>query len=350
MEYIPFLNLDKETFKNIKKDENLLPYLYTGFRFADCQGVMPISQGGSVREESGKYVMSNAQKETISRYSIMLSYMRDLWGEERMEEALSSSFLFYLKKYGAPDSLSYTISEEFSYTESLVCVAEEIKGLLYRYSVLIGRKSRSYSISDILDIDSYFPAKYYIQNGKALDSSISLLFDREQKIAGERKFQGENNYVLLTKRKLKTLDIKTDAILSSLIQEGLVEVDSDKVLSLTAKSKLLAVLKESGVITLRNAEKCGLMDELDALLSSGELKSYPKFLTKDEKTFLEYLLSDRYTNSLNIPAVCLDKEKEYSERKAKENYIILLSVLIALSIKVIDEISSIKEGFFRKKG
>ena len=347
MDYIPFLNLDRQTFENMRKDENLLPFLFAGYRFADSEAVIPIAVGGFLSDE-GKYILSKDQKEKISRYSLLITQIRDLWGDDIFEESLSSSFSFYLKKYGAPEALSYSLTEEFSYTESLFRVAEKIRELLYLYSAAIGRKSRSGSVSDILDIDSFFPAKYYIENDGRLSPLLSLLFEKEQKLSGERKYQGENNYDLLTKRKLRKADIRTEEILSSLIDGGLVEVKADGVLALTAKSRLLGCIRFSGAVTLRSAENEGLGDELDALISSGELRPSPKFLAPAEKTFLEYLLTDRYKNSLNIPEVCLDEEKEYSEKKARENYPILLSVLIGISIKVIDEISKIPEGFFRK--
>ncbi len=343
MNYIPILNMEEDTLSRMKKEENFLPYIYSFFGFADSQNNISCAK----KPLSGKgeeYRASKEQKELASSSVAVLWAFRDYYGDGEYEKYLSSSFNYYLGKYNAPAKISVSLPGTEPYTERAAAIALSMSRLLHSYASF---KKSSYEritrdINSLISMKSYFTSKYYLPVEGKLGEEYSLLFSKEMKIRRKNTFQGPHNAAVIANNRIRKEDITTTEILESLFRYGLVEENEKGFLSLTARSELLSLINTYGVIYFRDIKKNGLQSALLSLREEGAVEESGMFFTPDETAFLEYVLGSGYKNSLSLFSY-YTTEKRKDEEKAESDYMLLLSVMTALMLKTIEEISLIPQ-------
>lgn len=344
MNFIPYQNTSENILSRMREEENFLPYIYSFFNFADRQNniscaLKPLSGKGK------QYIMSKEQEEILESSAADLEAFVDHYGDGEYEKFLSSSLNYYLEKYNAPTGISVPLPGVQPYTERASSLVISMADLLYNYASFKKEKNEKVSrdIDSLISIKSYFPSKYYVPVRERLGEESRLLFSKEMKIRGNRFFCAPHNVALITNNRIRKEDIKTTEILDSLFEHGLVEENAKGFLALTARSELLSMINSYGVIYFRDIRKEGLGDALSSLKEEGAVEEWGFFLSPDETALLEYVLGSGYENSLSLFSY-YTTEKRMDEEKAKSDYYLLLTVMTALTLKVIEEISLIPQS------
>ncbi len=343
MNYIPYLNIKENMLSRMKEEENFLPYIYSFFNFADSQNniscaLKPLSGKGE------QYIMSKEQEEILDSSASELIAFAGYYGDGEYEKYLSSSFNYYLEKYNAPENLRLSLHGAQTYTQRASSLVISMADLLYNYaSFKKGKKENvSRDINSLISMKSYFPSKYCVPVEEKLGEEIMLLFSKGMKISGNRFFCAPHNAELINKNRLGKDDIKTTEILDSLFHHGLVEENAKGLLSLTARSELLSMINSYGFIYFRDIRKKGLGNALSTLKAEGAVEEWGFFFSPDETAFLKYILGSGYENSLSLFSYYTTGESN-DEEKAERDYLLLLTVMTALTLKVIEEISLIPQ-------
>lgn len=343
MNYIPYQNIKENMLSRMKEEENFLPYIYSFFNFQDSQNniscaLNPLSGKGE------QYIMSKEQEETLDSSAAELNVLADYYGDGEYEKYLSSSFNYYLEKYNVPENIRLFLPGAQTYTERASSLVIAMADLLYNYaSFKKGKKEKvSRDINSLISMKSYFPSKYCVPVEEKLGEEITLLFSKEKKIRGNRFFCAPHNAALITNNRLEKGDIKTTEILDSLFHHGLVEENAKGLLALTARSELLSMINSYGVIYFRDIRKKGLDNALTSLKAEGAVEEWGFFLSPDETALLEYVLGSGYENSLSLFSYYTTGERN-DEDKAERDYLLLLTIMTALTLKVIEEISLIPQ-------
>lgn len=350
MRFVPFINMDVDTLERMKDAENFLPYLYTFFNFADSQNIISAAKS-PLSTSGGRYTTSKNQEETINSNAVILEAFRDYYGDGEYERYLCSSFLHYLGEYNAPATLSVPLPSVVTYRERDALLVRSIAALISNYDSFKKRKSERTpsDINSLISIKSYFPSKYFVPAKGKLDEEMKLLFSKEMKMRGKRTFQPSGNAAIIENRKLKAADITTPDILTALFKKGLVEEDGKGFLVLTKKSELLSMINYFGVICSRDIQKRDLGLALEELKEAQVVLPSEKFFTPDEISFLEYVLGTRYENSLSL-LYFYTMNQNVDEEKAHTDYLLLLSIMTAVMIKVMEEISLIPQTVIKRLG
>lgn len=343
MIYTTDLNLGDKTLSLMKEAETCLPYIYSFFAFADRQNniecaIKPLSAKGE------KYKASKEQQEIIEALTSTLKEFEEYYGDGEYEKYFSSSFNYYLEKYNAPGSLQVRLPSPLKYTERAASLVRSISTLLYSYALFKKNKNEKIvrGIDSLISMKSYFPAKYYVPVEGKLDEENRLLFTKEMKIRRKNSFNGPHNAAVIGKHEIRRSEIRTTEILDSLFQYGLVEENEKGFLALTRKSELLSEINSYGVIYFRDIKRKGMENALLSLRDEGCVEESGMFFSPDERALLSYVLGSGYENSLSLFSY-YTTEKRKDEEKAESDYLLLLSIMTAIMLKVLEEISIIPQ-------
>lgn len=343
MNYNPYQNTSENMLSRMKEEENFLPYIYSFFNFADRQNniscaLKPLSGKGE------QYIMSREQEVILDSSAADLEAFADYYGDGEYEKYLSSSFNYYLEKYNAPESIRLSLPGARTYTERASSLVISMADLLYNYASFKKEKNEKVprDMNSLISMKSYFPSKYCVVADDRLGEELRLLFSKEMKIRGKRFFCAPHNAALITKNRLRKDDIRTTEILDSLFEHGLIEENAKGLIALTARGELLSMINSYGVIYFRDIRKKGLGDALSTLKAEGAVEEWGYFLSPDETALLEYVLGSGYENSLSLFSY-YTTGKRNDEQKAESDYLLLLTIMTALTLKVIEEISLIPQ-------
>lgn len=270
----------------------------------------------------------------------------------RLERVIEWFFNVYLKdEFGIENFNVSMSSDNATFLEKCRNDLAEFEGILKKYNFyvedgIIDQDLVSLTTKPILfeNIKSCLNDKYvYVNDDVEFENICYALFSDQCMLAYIERYDDKfkNFYELLSKKEVLTSDInKQDKwLLDILIKYDLVSIDND-IVKINDKIAvcILKDIYENEVLSYWKVSS-SIKSKVDELIKRGLIKSSSSLLSISESNYLNYMLNNRYNNSLFLRNMYVHGTQPSGDDKVHQsNYMIILRLFILLIIKINDEL------------
>lgn len=289
-------------------------------------------------------ILANMQQ--AAYYSQLLEF------DVRTERIIEWFFNDYLCEEFGIDNFNVSMSSDNStYLEKCRNDFAELEGALKKYNFysedgyidqeLISMSSKPISFENIKSI---LKTKYiYVDNKNKFENICHALFSDQCMLKYVERIGDKENsfYDLVLKNEIFKSDIHQhdEYWLNILIDNNLICINNDVIkIKDNITINILKDLYENEVLSYWRLSK-PIRDKVDLLIGNGLLKSSSSLLSMPESDYLNYMLNNKYSNSLFLRNMYLHgTQPAGNEDMHKTNYMIILRLFILVIIKINDEL------------
>lgn len=265
------------------------------------------------------------------------TYLKEEFGAEGFVCITPKQSDSLLSKYERLASVMDGITKQFK----LFCEEGEIDRGLYEMS----SGSVRYK-----DIPSFIKNKYCYSNSNELNSEIHMVFSDQSTMSYTKKTKEKHRtfYELIMNENITREDIQPyqeDGI-EWLLNRGTIILENDVIRFNSERLLILMQLFQREVICLQYIKS----EELKKLIVQGEVVIESTLLSRGEYKYFDYNLNkSEFTNGLDLRNRYIHDTGSLDENVQRQDYIILLKLMIILIIKINEEFC-LKEQFEKGKG
>jgi hypothetical protein len=271
----------------------------------------------------------------------------------RLEDVISWFFSTYLSEEFNVNDFKITMpGETLTYKEKCQALLPELENILKQFKLYVEDGGIDFELLRLSNdqinyttIPSLIERKYIYANpdNKEIEPLINMLFSTQSSLGYiSESLSGDTLFGLLTTHNVKYSDFhsyQTDQI-DFLIKQGILKKDKQYIrFKNHNRVVLLSKLFGKGFINY-SQEITERKQDADKMLKAGLLIETSTLLSLQESSFYNYNLNKaQYTNGLNIRNQYSHGNQPDSDdaNKHKENYLIILKLLILAIIKINDE-------------
>ncbi len=272
--------------------------------------------------------------------------------KDRKVEDLINSFIIHLNNLIDTCEFVFKIRDsEASYLERIRTVLPDLDFLLRQYQnlaedgtidlELIQESSKPIALEQI---KSQSNKKYVYSEDNLILQLKHLFFSDQSHLFYTDKYKSKYNnlFDLLTKEKVLLDDFANfqKDIIQNLIRDGYLSIDESKnvVIESIALIYIIRELNRNEMINYWHYPRF-IREKLDEMIQEGNLFFENTLFTKEEKRYLNYYLNKREcTNGYDLRNRYLHGTNTLSEDKQKQDYYLLLKVIVLILLKIEDDI------------
>lgn len=265
------------------------------------------------------------------------TYLKEEFGAEGFVCVTPKQTDSLLSKYERLASVMDGITKQFK----LFCEEGEIDRGLYEMSSASVRYK---------DIPSFIKNKYCYSNSDALNKEMYTVFSDQSILSYTKKtdVRYRTFYELIIKENITRADIQPyqEDDLEWLLSRGTIVLEDEIIRFNLERLLILGQLYYNEVICLQYIKS----DELKRLIVQGEVVSESTLLSRAEYKYLDYNLNkSEFTNGLDLRNKYIHDTESLDENVQRQDYTILLKLMIILIIKINEEFC-LREQLRKGKG
>lgn len=274
----------------------------------------------------------------------------------RLENVIEWFFTKYLQEeFQVPEMKISLPNENSTYYEKCCLIIPTIDSIIKQFSSfvkdgkidfeLVGMSTKPIKFENI---PSLINGKYVCDGNEECNNLTYLLFSNQCLLSFNNKTLNEGKEYesftdLITHENIKYDDYENfqKNTLDTLISKGIIEISKNGFIVIR-DTKTVAILNQIYNFEVINKYDFHSMfhDKIDELVNNGILREYSSLLSIPEINYFNYLLNrSEYRNGLEIRNRYIHGNQQVlaNENIDKENYMILLRIIIILIIKINDE-------------